>query len=189
MPARCEFALQGILWGSTVHAGRSGVVFPASRGAVASQLSCLRLQSRLEGASHFSLGIWITPCKAMRTCFHPKAPPWTDCKHPAVDQRHLGTSGLRPRLFNLAAALSPTGSQPARFRAVSAQRRSLHHKTPTDLAPPSPSHRNPVAPGKGTESSQVSWETQHTKVPLDAALCYYLCINREGTAASSLFYR
>lgn len=68
-------------------------------------------------------------------------------------------------------------------------RGDLHHKNPINLAPPLQSHRNPVAPGRGTESSQVSWETQHTKVPLDSALCSYLCINRAGAAASSLFHR
>lgn len=83
---------QGTLWGSIVHAGKLEFVFSANTRAVASQLSCLRLQSRLEGISNFSLGIWIPPCKLIRTCFHPKAPPWTDCKHPAKDQRILGIS-------------------------------------------------------------------------------------------------
>lgn len=59
-------------------------------------------------------------------------------------------------------------------------RADLHHKNPINWAPPLQSHRNPVAAGRGTESSQVSWEAQHTKVPLDPALCCYLCINRAG---------
>lgn len=71
------------MWGSTGHAGKLEVVFSADRSAVASQLSCLGLQSEQEGIIYFSLAVWIPPYKLIRTCFHPKAPPWTDCKHPA----------------------------------------------------------------------------------------------------------
>jgi len=35
-------------------------------------------------------------------------------------------------------------------------------------------------------SSQVSWETQHAKVSVDATIDHFLSVNREGTSISRI---